>query len=92
VTKVVYRWDVADVELAVPIVLPLPTLAEIIPIAEFTVGRLTFWTVCDPNAPHLERTFEIYGTGHPIPDGRVWRATAPRYGGLVFHLFEVLSQ
>lgn len=51
-----------------------------------------FWTVDRAEHPATDptedRVFRVFGTGQPIPDGYVWRATADREDGLVWHLFE----
>ena len=57
------------------------------------------WALVIPDAEEEERTFEIFGTGHPIPyDGGVERVfietiqTEGDFGqSLVFHIFERLS-
>ena len=36
------------------------------------------------------RTFQVFGTGHPLPDGaRYWGPTARTSEGLVWHLYEL---
>jgi hypothetical protein len=36
------------------------------------------------------RTFQVFGTGHPLPEGAVWRGTTDRTPeGLVWHLYEL---
>jgi hypothetical protein len=37
----------------------------------------------------VERTFQVFGTGHPIPASAQWWGTTPRALGLVWHLFEL---
>ncbi|WP_442811729.1 MULTISPECIES: DUF7352 domain-containing protein [unclassified Streptosporangium] len=40
----------------------------------------------------IERTFQVFGTGHPLPEGaRWWGTTARTPEGLVWHLYEVPS-
>lgn len=49
-----------------------------------------FWAENDPRRDATGRAFQVFGTGHPIPDGARWVGTPPRTkGGLVWHLFEV---
>lgn len=41
----------------------------------------------------LKRTFQIFGTGHPLPDQARWRATTERdSAGLVWHLYEMVGE
>lgn len=38
----------------------------------------------------IRRTFQVFGTGQPLPDGAQWRGTCDRLpSGLVWHLYEV---
>lgn len=40
-----------------------------------------------------ERAFQVFGTGHPLPEGARYWGTAPRTPeGLVWHLYEVTPQ
>ncbi|KAB2347363.1 DUF7352 domain-containing protein [Actinomadura rudentiformis] len=49
-----------------------------------------FWTLHDDGAQELKRTFQVFGTGHDLPDGaRYWGTTARTEDGLVWHLFEL---
>lgn len=84
----VLRWSIPD---GAPVdVFCGPGL--VLPVAEFDGRVVSFWTVSEHDCmARPQRTFEVYGTSHPIPDGREWRATAPRHDGLVFHVFEVTS-
>lgn len=54
-----------------------------------------FWAEDHDIAPgepdtRIERTFQVFGTGHPLPEGaRWWGTTARTSAGLVWHLYEV---
>lgn len=49
-----------------------------------------FWTLDDVDGPLVERTLQVFGTGHPIPTDATWRGTSARTReGLVWHLFEL---
>jgi len=38
----------------------------------------------------IARAYQVFGTGHRLPDGAEWVATCPRTAeGLVFHLYEL---
>jgi hypothetical protein len=53
---------------------------------DFTVE---FWAEHDDDSG-IRRAFQVFGTGHPLPDGARWTGTCPRTaGGLVFHLYEL---
>ena len=47
--------------------------------------------VMDCGDPPIERTFQVVGTGHPLPDGWVghWGTAITPSGQLVWHLLEV---
>lgn len=51
------------------------------------------WALVNPSNSHEERTFHIYGTGHPIDESEFERlafvGTFQQFGGnLVWHMFE----
>lgn len=49
-----------------------------------------FWAEHDEGQPVRRRTFQVVGTGHPVPPGAQWAGTAPRTPeGLVWHLYEI---
>jgi hypothetical protein len=50
-----------------------------------------FWAEHAETAPRARRAFQVFGTGHPLPDGATWAGTCPRVRGLVFHLYEIPS-
>lgn len=55
------------------------------------VHVVEFWAEHDPDAYTEEpRTFQVFGTGQPLPDGAAWVGTCDRTPeGLVWHLYEV---
>jgi hypothetical protein len=48
-----------------------------------------FWAEFDEDAGASDRAFQVFGTGHPLPDAARWVGTCPRTAGLIFHLYEV---
>jgi hypothetical protein len=61
-----------------------------------TPGRpsiVEFWaedTTPVPDGTLLQRTFQVFGTGQPLPDGAEWRGTTDRdRSGWVWHLYEL---
>lgn len=53
--------------------------------------RVEFWTEHEdrPSTTAAERTFQVFGTGHPIPATARIVGTAERLDGLVWHLYEL---
>lgn len=51
---------------------------------------VTIWALCPETLKKQPRRIEIFGTGHPIPNGnRTYLGTAITQGGsLVWHVFE----
>jgi hypothetical protein len=48
-----------------------------------------FWVEGDEDGS-VKRTFQVFGTGHPLPErARWWGTTARTSEGLVWHLYEV---
>lgn len=57
-------------------------------------GAPRLWALVDPEQPEERRVFEVYGTGHKIPDihSVVYVGTFQvDDGAFVFHLFERLG-
>lgn len=49
-----------------------------------------FWVEDRDGAPTVERWFQVFGTGHVLPDDARWVGSCERSpDGLVWHLFEV---
>lgn len=40
----------------------------------------------------ITRTFQVFGTGHPLPEDARWRGTARADDGLVWHLYELPTE
>lgn len=57
---------------------------------------IEFWAETEKPAPDgtlLQRTFQVFGTGHPLPAEAVWRGTCDRTPeGLVWHLYELTGE
>lgn len=55
-----------------------------------TLEEVEFWAELTDGAPKKARQFQVFGTGHPLPDGARYVGTCPRTPeGLVFHLYDV---
>ncbi len=51
---------------------------------------MEFWHEHDRGLSSAPRTFQVFGTGHRLPDRPAqWQGTAARVEGLVFHLYEL---
>ncbi len=48
-----------------------------------------FWCEHTEDAPPSRRTFQVFGTGHHLPEDAKWVGTCPRDSGLVWHLYEI---
>lgn len=77
----------------------LPVAGHVVPIAEsvhehHTGPHALIWTVEPPLGQRPDaatgpfRTFKVFATGDEVPYGYIWRATAPRLGGMVWHVYE----
>jgi hypothetical protein len=63
-----------------------PWIPGQVPVVEFWAEDAS--PVSGEAPPH--RTFQVFGTGHPLPDGAEWRGTTDRDpAGLVWHLYEL---
>lgn len=66
------------------------------PVAFAAVSRdsggfsVEFWAEHAEGGLTIARAYQVFGTGHPLPEGAEWVATCPRtVEGLVFHLYEI---
>lgn len=60
-------------------------------VAEACIDRVEFWAEHDDDAGATDRSFQVFGTGHPLPPGARYAGTCNRVSGLVWHLMEVPS-
>ena len=69
--------------------LELPTGAEILKV-DIQDNAFCLWAMVDPKAKKETRTFEIFGTGHHMPDlsRRFINTFFAQGGAYVFHAFE----
>ena len=80
-----YRIKIRDVQ-----VLSLPKDARVL-CFQLQDDIPCIWAVIDDRAPKEERTFYIFGTGHPMTqEWGQYHGTIQQHG-LVWHLFEKLT-
>lgn len=54
-------------------------------------GAVCLWAMIDPDTPHqTSRIIEIFGTGHPIPEGQRKFIGTVIVESLVWHVFETI--
>ncbi len=61
------------------------------PVAVAAIGvfSVEFWAE-HTEGPQVQRAFQVFGTGHPLPEGARWIGTCARTAaGLIWHLYEV---
>jgi hypothetical protein len=72
-------------------VLKMPKRAKVLSV-QTQLGKPCIWALVDTENGFEERTFEIFGTGHEIPDDgaeRIFLDTFQLHNGMfVFHAFE----
>jgi hypothetical protein len=55
-----------------------------------TLDEVEFWAEHDSDSDEWAATFQVFGTGQPLPDGAVYVGTCPRTReGLVWHLYRI---
>lgn len=62
------------------------------PLHVQAAGEVTveFWAEASDAFPAIKRAFQVFGTGHNLPDDAIWVGTSQRTpGGFVWHLYEV---
>lgn len=61
-------------------------------ITRATYGEFSveFWAEHMDGGPAVAHAYQVFGTGHPLPEGAEYVATCPRTPqGMVFHLYEL---
>lgn len=78
----------------------MPVAAKIAFVGSKNDGFVDIWAVVDEDAMdnNVVRTFQIFGTGHPIPEDAQYMGTSIQSSGsvmvngtMVWHLFERLA-
>lgn len=79
----------------------LPVAGDVLHVAAERLGVgpnaqhvVRFWAEGSPTGPEpARRAFQVFGTGHPLPENAVWRGTTDRTPeGLVWHLYELAGE
>lgn len=81
-SRVVWKYEIGHARTEVD----LPKDAECVRVSPDPRGVACMWALVDPDAPTERVQLEIYGTGHPIPDGRTFIGSWLD-GPFVWHLF-----
>lgn len=55
--------------------------------AQVMAEAINVWCKVDDEIDKSQFPFEVYGTGHRIPKGRIYGGTAVMLSGLVWHVF-----
>lgn len=67
-----------------------PVRAVAFAMSSWNDAMVEFWAEHTEGAPQTGRTFQVFGTGQPLPDDAEWVGTCPRSAnGLVFHLYRL---
>lgn len=69
----------------------MPSGAQVLRV-DIQGDEIQLWALVDPESPTHTRTFEVYGTGHEIKEGKLNFISTffVRGGTYVFHAFERL--
>ena len=75
----------------------MPEGAQIIHVGQQREGNITLWAIVNPDAPMLRITFQIVGTGNPMPyplGGYIGTVHSDPFVWHVFHLLamEIISE
>lgn len=96
---VVWKYNIAEQAasadgrvLAIPFGVEMPRGARILSVGVQANETPVFWALVDPDAPRIQRTFVLVGTGCWQPDELATFAFVGTFGpimaGLWFHLFD----
>ena len=84
--RVIHKFNLAH-----GMTLSMPADASVLSVVE-QAGHVMLWAALDPDAPKVDRSFRIVGTGYPWPahiDAAGFIGTIQARSGLVIHVFEV---
>ena len=56
-----------------------------------TLDEVDFWAEYADGEPKKPRRFQVFGTGHQLPQNARHVGTCPRVSGLICHLYELVS-
>lgn len=84
--RAMYRYEVPIDDAAHLIPLSHNPVAVAAQTAAFTVE---FWAEHTDSAPLVNRAFQVFGTGHPLPQNAKWIGTCQRTEGFIWHLYEM---
>lgn len=90
-TRTTWRFSI-DYYYNTTAVLSLPEGATLLHVEaeKLPADVISLWFEVDPEALRSPRTFEVFGTGHPIPDGYEYRGTAIARP-LILHVYEAVQ-
>ena len=86
--KTIYKYQALGPDIAVP----LPADSQIVTAGEQD-GMLFVWAlhgIPDPNTTYRDHYFDVYGTGHMIPENATYISTFFS-GPFVWHVFELVA-
>ena len=79
-------WKFALEVTGVPQVFDVPRGAKVVRVAEQN-GKVAMWVDVDTKRPVDERTYQIFGTGHTVPEDAIYMGSADMKP-FVWHVFE----
>ncbi len=65
----------------------LPARAEVLHVGLDPEGTPCLWARVDSDAPKVEHSLHISGTGHPVPDGDNKHLGSFNHGPFVWHVW-----
>jgi hypothetical protein len=90
VDRRMFRYEVPIDDSAHVIPLSRPPVRVSAAVTDGVFWFVEFWAEHITGTVKVDRTFQVFGTGHPLPSAAHWIATCPRTGhGLVWHLYEI---
>ena len=88
-SRTIYKYEIVGDETTID----MPRGAEVLPkLHQNGPNAINFWAIVDPQLPTQPRTFEVFGTGHPIGSLLAkgdYIGTVITHAGFVWHVFEV---
>lgn len=85
--KAVWKYNIEQV--GEPFLLEMPQGAQPLSI-QVQEGVPRMWALVDIDQPHVQRQFQVAGTGQPVPPASTYIGTFQTVQGrFIWHLFEV---
>lgn len=91
--KTIHKFPI-DIYGSIPVKIMMPKGAKVQYVDDQRISSIeeiiAVWAEVDTDATMVARTFDIFGTGHSIPDSGIYLGTV-KQANLVLHVYEIVA-